>query len=93
MPKPKASDPGGDIFDRLRQILAFVLDIDAASVQPATRLMDLPDWSSLTFVVVIAGIQKQFSLTLDPERAMSATTAGDLARVIQDNLGQSGAHG
>jgi acyl carrier protein len=93
VPKDETSDPGGDVFDRLRHVLAFVLDIDAAAVQSGTRLADLPDWSSLTFTVLMVGIQKKFGITLEPERAMSVTTAGGLARVIEDGLAQSGGNG
>ena len=85
-----ANVAGGDVFHRLQHVLAFVLDIDAGTAEPGTRLVDLPDWSSLTFAVLLVGIQKRFGLTLEPKQAISARTAGGLARLIEDRLSRSG---
>ncbi len=81
--------PGPGVLDQLRQVLAFVLDIDAAAVRPETRLCDLPDWSSLTFAVLLVGIRKRFGIELEPEPALGACTAGGLADVIATRLARS----
>jgi|GEM_PF-3739339 len=78
--------PDNVIFDQLRQLLAFILDIDASAIVGETELQDLPEMSSLTFAVLLVGIQSRFGVTLDPQQAFCATTAGALALLIGAEL-------
>ncbi len=71
-------------------MLALVLDTDAASIHPHTRLDDLPNWSSLTFIVVQLGIEKRFHFKLDPEQAFAACDIGGLAALIAHRPGPPG---
>ena len=86
MHHPEPPLPGPGILDQLRDVLAFVLDIDGAAVRPDTMLCELPDWSSLTFAVLLVGIRKRFGIELEPEPALGACTAGGLADLIATRL-------
>lgn len=73
---------GTPVFAELCALLALVLDVDATSIQAHTRLDDLRNWSSLTFIVVQLGIEKRFGFKLQPEQALTARDIGGVAALI-----------
>jgi acyl carrier protein len=89
LPLETPSRSADDVVNQLRQVLAFVFDIDLNTICLDTRFSDLPDWSSLTFAVLMVGIQKRFGVTPDPEQASRARTVSGLARVIHSSLSRS----
>lgn len=91
---PTSAPPSADpVLERLRALMAMVLDIDVALIAGEGQPCDLPNWSSLNFVVLMAGIDKWFNISIDPQEAMSATTVCELAIIIQRQIELSGTHG
>jgi len=86
MTDPDPSGATGDqaILERLRSTLAFVFDVPPATITPDTRLADLPQWSSLSFIVLMTAIENDFGRRPNRERAWEATMVGDLLSIIRD---------
>jgi len=72
----------GEGFRALCDVIAMVLDVPVVSITPETCPLDLPNWSSLTFMVLMTAIEKRFGVVPDHEQAMDAATVGELARLI-----------
>lgn len=90
MMKRAPPEPTSPVFTELRALLALVLGVDAASIHPHTRLTDLPNWSSLTFIVLQMGIEKRFRYKLEPEQALAARDIDGLAKRIAGTPGTAG---
>lgn len=74
------------ILATLRPLLAMAFEAEASAIGARTRLRSLPGWSSLGFVVLQAGVEKHWGLTLAPADFLRARTAGALARRIAARL-------
>lgn len=83
--------PNGDaVIAELRALLASVFDTDSAKITASIYLSDLPNWSSLNFVVLHMGIEKRFRITLDPKMALTAETVQQLAAMIKRRIDDAG---
>jgi acyl carrier protein len=65
--------------------LAEILDVD--KVDQDDHLRDFEDWDSLTVMSVLAMADSIYGVTIWPEELKSATTAGDLASLIEGKRG------
>ena len=82
MNTPAATD--AERFAQLRSILTFVFDEPAERLTLETSLHDLPQWSSLSYIVLLTAIESQLGLKLDRDRGWGAETIGDLVPLLQD---------
>jgi len=73
-----------DLLTQLCQILASVFDVPAERLSVATRLYELPQWSSLSFIVLMTAVETRLGLQPDRERAWDAEDIGTLLAVLQD---------
>ncbi len=80
-----AGDP--ELLDRLRSVMAFVFDVPANTIRTDTRLADLPQWSSLSFIVLMTAIENQLRRQPDRDRAWDSADVGDLLAVVRDSPG------
>jgi acyl carrier protein len=84
---------GDAVLAELQTLLASVLDTDPVQITASTCIRDLPNWSSLNFVVLHVGIEKRFRITLDPQLALTAETVEQLAAMIQGRINDAQPHG
>ncbi len=65
-------------------LLDELFETDAGVITPETALKEIPGWSSLTFVGLIAMIDEECGVTLPPNIILNCRTVGDLtAHVLQ----------
>lgn len=73
----------------------FLLEIDdlfenaEGTAQFDSVIKDLPGWSSLTFVGLIALIDDEFGVAISPGEILAAVTVADLMTVIESKLAGS----
>ena len=67
-------------------LLDELFEVDAGTIAADTVLKDLPSWSSLTFVGLIAVIDEEYSVSMPPNAILSCHTAGDLADQVAARL-------
>ena len=60
--------------DRLREIVAMVLDVPAARVGPGLDFTTLAAWSSLQHMMLVSQIEHEFEVNLTNEQMRSMTT-------------------
>ncbi len=64
-------------------------EVDPGTIAADTVLKDVPRWSSLTFVGLIAVIDEEYGISMPPNAILSCHTAGDLADQVAARLPQS----
>lgn len=69
------------------QHLDELFELDAGTIQPTSELQQIPGWSSLTFMGLIALVDEEYGVTLRPAAVLKAVTIADLATLIQPEAG------
>jgi acyl carrier protein len=60
--------------ERLRQIVAMVLDVPADDVGPGLDFTRLPAWSSLQQMMLVSQVESAFGVTFTNEQIRGMTT-------------------
>ena len=68
-----------------------LFEVDPGTIAADTVLQDVPSWSSLTFVGLIAVIDEEYGISMPPNAILSCRTAGDLANQVAARLPQRAA--
>jgi acyl carrier protein len=93
------NDSGSTTLARLHALLAKDFELDAAALQPQTRLEDL-DIDSLRMIEILFSVEDTFGIAVPAEQAelrAKVTTVGELAAYIdtlvdaQRKAGEGGA--
>jgi acyl carrier protein len=72
----------GDILARLRGVIGATFEIDPASVTEATTAAEVPGWNSLSHLILLTGIEKEFDVELPMAQAYAAQNIGEMVRLI-----------
>lgn len=59
-----------------------LFELDAGTVKPTDSLQQIPGWSSLTFMGLIAMVDEEYEVTLKPAAVLKAASVADLANLI-----------
>ncbi|MBE5969105.1 MAG: acyl carrier protein [Lachnospiraceae bacterium] len=70
-------------FEKLRDIIADVLNIDKESIKPETTFKDDLGADSLDVFQIIMEIEEEFKVSIDNEEAEKIITVGDAAEAIK----------
>lgn len=74
---------GADLELKLCQMLASLFGRDPAAVTVHLSRDVEPRWDSLGHVQVIAAVEQEFGIALEPNAAFAVRTIGDLAALIE----------
>ncbi|MCD8065791.1 MAG: acyl carrier protein [Oscillospiraceae bacterium] len=75
-----------EVFVRLRDILADVLEANPAAVTMETNIVDDLGADSLDIVEIITDLEEEFDLTITDESVQNLYTAGEIAEYIANLL-------
>ena len=59
-----------------------LFEVDAGTIQLTSVLQDIPGWSSLTFIGLIATIDDEFGVSVSPTTILKCNTVADLLQAI-----------
>jgi len=68
------------------ELIDELFELDPGTATSLTVLKEIPSWSSLTFVGLIAMIDEEYGIALSPGVIMSSETAGDLEQKLREML-------
>lgn len=74
-------------FEKLQQIIAEVLNVDADEISMETTFVDDLGADSLDIFQIIMGIEEEFDIEIDNDAAEGIVTVGDAAEQIRNALG------
>ncbi|MDO4522380.1 MAG: acyl carrier protein [Eubacteriales bacterium] len=73
-------------FEKLQQIIAEVLNVDANEIHPDTTFVDDLGADSLDVFQIIMGIEEEFDIEISNEEAEKIVSVGDAAEAIKNAL-------
>ena len=72
-----------EIFDKIAEIAADVLDVEVADISDETTFDDL-DANSLERLQLVTAIEDEFDLEIDDETLLSLTSVADAVDAIEN---------
>ena len=73
-------------LEKLQQIIAEVLNVDASEVMPGTTFTDDLGADSLDLYQIILGVEDAFDIEISQEEAEKIVTVGDAVELIQSGV-------
>ena len=73
-------------LEKLQQIIAEVLNVDASEVMPGTTFTDDLGADSLDLYQIILGVEDAFDIEIPQEEAEKIVTVGDAVELIQSGV-------
>ena len=70
------------IFEKVRDMIASQLQMDAASITPESRLVEDLRADSANVMVMILELETEFGLEVEDEVILSLKTVGDVVKYI-----------
>ena len=71
---------------RFLAALHELFEVDAGTIHDSSVLQDIPGWSSLTFIGLIAMIDEEFSITVAPGTILACKTVAHLLSAVEAEL-------
>ena len=78
------------ISDRLKQVVLRQLQLEDAMMNDSTVASEVPGWDSLSHVRILAAVENEFSVRFRPLEVLQLKTVGDLQRLIDKKIAQTG---
>lgn len=73
------------IFEKLQEIIAEQLEIDAGEIEYASKIIDDLGADSLDIVDIVMTIEDEFGLEVPNEAIENMSTVEDVVKYIEDN--------
>ena len=73
-------------FDLLKEIIAEVLNVDAAEITAETTFVDDLGADSLDVFQIIMGVEEKLNIEVDTEAAEKLSTVGDAVELIKKTV-------
>lgn len=74
------------IFTRIQEIIRCVLKNDSIILSNETTSNDVDGWDSLTHMLIIAEIEKQFNVRINFRELMKISNVGELVQTIEKKM-------
>ena len=71
------------INDFIQRLAAEFEDVPRGTLKASTSFRDMPEWSSMHALIIIALIDTEYGVTLNGEDLRSASTIEDLYNVVK----------
>ena len=75
-----------DTFERIRELLAEQLELDANDITMDSNIMDDFDADSLDVVDMIMALEDEYSIEVPDEDVENFRTVGDVVRYVEDHI-------
>jgi len=72
-----------DTLDRVRQLVADILDMPLPAVDLETSYDDVPAWDSLNIVKLAMAVESEFRVPISPDDAVNFTSVKAILEVVQ----------
>ena len=76
-------------FDLLKEIIAEVLNVDAAEITADTTFVDDLGADSLDVFQIIMGVEEKLNIEVDTDAAEKLSTVGDAVELIKKTVAEN----
>jgi len=73
------------VFDKVRDIIAEQLQVDAAEIKQESRLVEDLKADSANVMVLILELESEFGIEVEDDVILGLKTVGDVVKYIEDN--------
>ena len=71
---------------KIIKIIAEALEVEENQITEDTAIGDIPEWNSLGHVMIISSLEKEFTISFEPEMIMDLEDVSDIIAAIEDRL-------
>jgi acyl carrier protein len=68
---------------RLNKVFCEVFDNDAIQISDATTANDIDEWDSMTHIVLVVSIEKEFGATLSASEIRRLKNVGEILDILE----------
>ncbi len=73
------------VFDKVKEIIADQLDVDADTVTAEANIQDDLGADSLDIVDLVMSLEEEYDIEIPDEAVANIKTVGDIVKYIEDN--------
>ncbi|HBB27963.1 MAG TPA: hypothetical protein DC000_01690 [Clostridiales bacterium] len=74
--------------ERIKEIVCEIVGIDKDEINPDESFIDDMGLDSLRALEILAAIENEFSITIEPERLRDMTTLNNVIKLTNEYLGE-----
>jgi acyl carrier protein len=71
------------MIEQIKDIVATVFEIDKSKIDDNIKRFEYEKWDSLGHINLIAAIEENFDIMLEPEEMMEINTINDIEKIIE----------
>ena len=71
------------IEERVIKIIAEAIEVESNKIDEDTAIGDFPNWDSMSQLIIITSLEKEFDIKFDPEDIMDLEDVGDMISAIE----------
>ena len=71
------------IEDRVIKIIAEAIQVESNKIDEDTAIGDFANWDSMSQLIIITSLEKEFDIKFDPEDIMDLEDVGDMISAIE----------
>jgi len=76
-----------DIKERLNKVFRQVFDDDSIAISEKTTARDIPGWDSLTHIILIIAVEKEFKVRFNAGDITKLQNVGEMIDLIVQRVG------
>ena len=73
------------VFDKIKELIAEQLDVDASTITMDTDFMKALEADSLDAVEIILGVEDEYGIEIPDEVAENFTKVGDIVKYVEEH--------
>lgn len=75
-----------EIKDKVFEIIANVLSVNASEITLDSTVGDFPSWDSLGQLNILQSVQDEFEIEFEPEEMMDFEDVNDIIKAVESKL-------
>lgn len=75
---------------RIKEIVCEIVDVAKQDINPDASFMDDMGLDSLRALEILAAIENEYKITIEPERLRDMTTLNNVIKITKEYLGDKG---
>lgn len=68
--------------EKIKSIIAETLELETDVISDDSKVMDIPEWDSMMFVLILSELQEQLGITIPLDDALEIETVSDFYKFL-----------
>lgn len=75
-----------NIEEKVKEIIAKVLEVEVSKINDDTAIGDIPEWDSLSHIQIVSAIEKEFGFNFTPDVMMDLEDVSDIVAAVEERV-------